>query len=355
MKDPIGPPPQFIQDAVRPLAEYLNMATLPLHIHEIVFAIGLYSFINSVVSPWLSTLLCPQTYSRLDRRTRISWDVHVVSFFQSVIICALALWVTFADEERAAMGWEERIWGYTGAVGLITSMACGYFIWDLFITAKDVSIFGQGMLAHALSATAVFSLGFRPFVNYYATVFILYELSTPFNNIHWFLDKLQLTGSTYQWINGIILISTFFGCRLVWGNINSVFVFHDMWTAYRSGKITTTPTIWPEGKAPGSLVDESDVFRFTVGRELPLWLAASYLGANIVLSGLNCFWILKMVDAIRKRFDPPFGTKGVVKGKKKVEADGVKQQEPVIMRGVDGQVRKTVEIESREIRSRRRG
>lgn len=136
------------------------MATLPLHIHEIVFAIGLYSFINSVVSPWLSTLLCPQTYSRLDRRTRISWDVHVVSFFQSVIICALALWVTFADEERAAMGWEERIWGYTGAVGLITSMACGYFIWDLFITAKDVSIFGQGMLAHALSATAVFSLGF---------------------------------------------------------------------------------------------------------------------------------------------------------------------------------------------------
>lgn len=128
-----------------------------------------------------------------------------------------------------------------------------------------------------------------------------------------------------------------------------------MWTAYRSGKITTTPTIWSEGKAPGSLVDETDVFRFTVGRELPLWLAASYLGANIVLSGLNCFWILKMVDAIRKRFDPPFGTKGVVKGKKKVEADGVKQEEPVIMRGVDGQDRKTVEIEGREVRSRRRG
>lgn len=162
MRDPFpfSPPPQFIQDAVRPLAEYLNMATLPLHIHEIVFAIALYSFINSVVSPWLSMLLCPQTYSRLDARTRISWNVHVVSLFQSVLICALALWVTFADKERANMDWEERIWGYTGAVGLITSMACGYFIWDLVVTAKRVDIFGVGMLFHAISATAVFSLGF---------------------------------------------------------------------------------------------------------------------------------------------------------------------------------------------------
>ncbi|PNS14192.1 hypothetical protein CAC42_6705 [Sphaceloma murrayae] len=357
MKDPFpfSPPPEWVQNLAQPLATRLNLPTLPLHIHEIVFAIALYTFINTVLSPWLSTLLCPKTYPHLDSRTRISWDVHVVSLFQSVIICALALWVAFKDEERKSMGWEERIWGYTGAVGLITSMACGYFIWDLAITAKRVDIFGWGMLAHAISATAVFSLGFRPFVNYYAPVFILYELSSPFNNFHWFLDKLQLTGSTYQWVNGIVLIGTFFSCRLVWGNINSIFVFGDMWTAYRSGMITTTPTIWPEGKPPGNLANENDLFRYTAGRDLPFWLAASYLGANIVLNGLNIYWMGKMIETVRKRFDPPFGTKGVVKGKKKAEMDAVKQEEPTIVRSLDEDGTKGLEIQGREVRSRRRG
>lgn len=127
-----------------------------------------------------------------------------------------------------------------------------------------------------------------------------------------------------------------------------------MWVAYKSGKITTTRDIWPEGKPPGSLVDESGVF-VSSRRELPLWLAASYLGANLILSSLNLYWSNKMIETVRKRFDPPFGTKGVVKGKKKAEADGVKKEEPLIMRGVDDHDRKTVEIEGREVRSRRRG
>jgi hypothetical protein len=40
-------------------------------------------------------------------------------------------------------------------------------------------------------------------------------------------------------------------------------------------------------------------------------LGASYLAANVVLQCLNFFWFSKMVETIRKRFAPPFGTKGV--------------------------------------------
>jgi hypothetical protein len=35
----------------------------------------------------------------------------------------------------------------------------------------------------------------HPFANYYGLNFILYEISTPFLNIHWFFDKLNMTGS----------------------------------------------------------------------------------------------------------------------------------------------------------------
>lgn len=192
-------------------------------------------------------------------------------------------------------------------------------------------------------------------MNYYAAVFVLYELSSPFNNFHWFLDKLHLTGSTYQWVNGIVLILTFFSCRLVWGNINSVFVFYDMYSAYRSGAVTTSGQIWPDNKAPGNLADEDDVFRFTVGRQLPFWLAASYMSANLVLNGLNVFWMGKMIETIRKRFDPPFGTKGVVKGKGKERADSVKREEPLLNTSIDEQGRQTMKVEGTEVRSRRRG
>lgn len=188
----------------------------------------------------------------------------------------------------------------------------------------------------------------RPFVNYYAPVFVLYELSSPFINVHWFLDKVQLTGSTYQWINGMLLIASFFCCRLLWGNLNSLFVFFDMWTAYRSGMITTSPQLWPDSKPPGHLAaDESDLFRFTPGRELPLWLAASYLSANLVLNGLNIYWMGKMVETIRKRFDPPFGTKGVVKGNKEAQLNGGKK---------DVAVSGTTSVQQgSEVRQRRRG
>lgn len=362
MKDPFPfAAPQFLQRAITPLAKWADLPTLTLHIHEIVFSILLYTVINTVVSPRLSTLLCPKTYPHLDRRTRINWDVHVVSLFQSVLICGLSFWSFAADTARKTMGWEERLWGYTGMGGFLSAMAVGYFIWDFAVTARHVHIFGWGMLAHAVAATAVFSLGFRPFVNYYAPVFLMFELSSPFNNFHWFMDKLKLTGSVYQWVNGIVLIATFFGCRLAWGTYNSTFVFSDMYTAYRKGAVTAGSPVEEHlakvlsRSSMGRIGDDWDVFRYTSGRRLPLWLWTSYLAANAVLNTLNVYWMGKMVETIRKRFDPPFGTKGVEKGKARAANGGLAKGEPSIMRGVDAEGRKSIEIEGSEVRSRRRG
>ncbi|GAM86307.1 hypothetical protein ANO11243_043190 [Dothideomycetidae sp. 11243] len=361
MRDPFPfKSPQYLQDLTTPFARYTGLTTLPLHVHEIIFSILLYTFIGVSLSPWLSTRLCPRTYPNLDRRTKVNWDVHVVSLFQSVFICALALFAIVGDPDRAVMGWQERLWGYTGFYGFMTAMACGYFIWDLFVSAYYVHIFGWGMLAHAVSATAVFSLGFRPFVNYYAAVFLLYELSSPFNNFHWFLDKLHLTGSTYQWINGIVLIFTFFSCRLVYGIFNSCVVFYDMFVALRSGSVTTDLSQYPDVVAQrllGVVADEKDFFRFTAGRPLPLWLAVSYLTSNVILNSLNVYWMGKMIETIRSRFDPPWGTKGTGKGKRepKHQIDGVKKEEPTISRSGESDGKKVFEVEGKEVRNRRRG
>ena len=66
-----------------------------------------------------------------------------------------------------------------------------YFVWDMYICAVRIKENGWQMLVHALASFAVFLFGLGPFTFYYGAVFILFELSTPFLNIHWFLDKVR--------------------------------------------------------------------------------------------------------------------------------------------------------------------
>ncbi|KAF2274680.1 DUF887-domain-containing protein [Westerdykella ornata] len=303
MRDPFPiPPPPAIAEHVQALANKAGLQVLHLHFHEVVFAFLLYHVTYKYISPVISRIFFPQIYTSFNARTKLNWDVHVVSFVQSTLINILALYVMWQDKERAGMDWRGKVLGYTGGSGLIQGMATGYFVWDLVITVQHLEIFGVGMLAHAISALFVFSLGFRPFVNYYAPVFILYELSSPFLNIHWFCDKLNLTGGRFQLVNGIMLLLTFFSARLVYGTYQSVRVFSDIYQTIRHNSVLTDPEV-------GKAAPLDDVMQFAGERAIPLWLPLCYLASNLTLNGLNWFWFEKMIATLRKRFDPPFGTR----------------------------------------------
>lgn len=146
----------------------------------------------------------------------------------------------------------------------------------------------------------------RPFVNYYASTFILYELSTIPLNFHWFFDKLDMTGSRGQLYNGIALLFTFFGCRLFWGTWQSLRVYKDLWSAFRH-----TP-------AAAALADQNGapnhdlIMTFAGDRPIPLWLPLTYLASNVLLNALNWHWFGKMIATLRKRFEKPAEEKSAV-------------------------------------------
>lgn len=56
------------------------------------------------------------------------------------------------------------------------------------------------------------------------------------------------------------------------------------------------------GLAESAAHDE--IMKYTTEEVLPLWLAVTYLGSNLVLNALNFYWFAKMIDALRKRFVP---------------------------------------------------
>lgn len=116
-------------------------------------------------------------------------------------------------------------------------------------------------------------------------------------NFHWFFDKLNLTGSNYQLYNGLLLIATFFGCRVVWGPIQSFAVFHDVYVAWQSPFSSLVSS---------SSSSSSEEFEpLTTTNTLPVWLGLTYLGSNTILNLLNYYWFGKMIEAVRKRFIKP--------------------------------------------------
>ena len=145
----------------------------------------------------------------------------------------------------------------------------------------------------------------RPFGNYYGLSFILYELSTPFLNIHWFCDKLNLTGSNIQLYNGIVLLVTFFACRILWGTYQSILIYSDIYTALTTSPSSPLASTIYEGKCGGNSTSFSTGVPSDCGfGDLPMWLVSVYLVGNTALSLLNFYWFGQMVKAVRKRFVP---------------------------------------------------
>jgi hypothetical protein len=160
MRDPLALPPAATLPLLRPFAQRCGLLTLPFHAHEITGSFLFYTFIFLLISPILSVRLFDDRYSRLPRKTQLAWHVKVVSTIQSTFICILALYIIFVDQDRQKLGWEGRLWGYSGASGMVQAFAAGYFIWDVFVSIRHIGVLGPGSLTHAISALLITFMGF---------------------------------------------------------------------------------------------------------------------------------------------------------------------------------------------------
>ncbi|KAL8704315.1 MAG: hypothetical protein Q9201_002537 [Fulgogasparrea decipioides] len=190
----------------------------------------------------------------------------------------------------------------------------------------------------------------RPFVNYYGPTFILYELSSPFLNFHWFFDKLHMTGSRPQWYNGILLLASFFLCRLLWGTYQSLRVYQDCWAALHVSTTNTSDVLLGKGGDELGSVPTGipDLMQYHPQLEdIPTWLALTYLGSNVVLNTLNFYWFGKMIETVKKRFRTPPKAKDEKEEKKEdlVVVEGVELDAGVVEgeEGMDGMNKEKVE------------
>ena len=160
MRDPFPAPPTALAAAADAyLARPLHLTTLPAHVHEILFAFGLYEGVR-FASHKLAPRLLPGAFAALPRRTRQNWDLKTVSLVQALVICALALRVLATDDGIDRASWQGRVFGYSGATGFVQAMAAGYFAWDIYVSVVCFDILGPGSLLHGVAAFVVSLIGF---------------------------------------------------------------------------------------------------------------------------------------------------------------------------------------------------
>ncbi|CAN6671174.1 hypothetical protein TRVA0_044S00562 [Trichomonascus vanleenenianus] len=257
--------PWFAEE-ISSLSLSMGFQALPSHAHEIVASFLFYQAVF-MLSRVLSPVFC-SSYSQLNGRTKVNFDIHVVSMVQCLLILALCV-PLFGDEMLSA----DRVNGYTPYTGFVVAMAAGYFVWDSLVCAYYYKLFGPGFLVHGLASLFVFIQGMRPYIMYYTPIFLLFEASTPFVNIHWFASHLP-KGTIPDWLyvlNGVLLIVTFFFVRVLWGFYHAYFV-------------------------------ACDILSLRARQSHPLWLPIATLTANISLDTLNLFWLYKMVSLVVRRF-----------------------------------------------------
>ncbi|KAJ6525724.1 DUF887-domain-containing protein [Mycena capillaripes] len=234
------------------------------HLPLFLASFAVFNLVHLVAVPLLGRVFFPSQWTRMGARNRNNWAVHICSQIHAAVILPLALRCLALPELDA-----DRVFGWHERSGTVQAFAAGYFLWDsldAIFNFEDI-----GFVLHGLACFAIYLLSFQPFLAYYASRCLLWEASTFFLNIHWALDKTNRTGSTFQLVNGIFLISTFFFVRLMYGGYTSYQFFQSLYNHRQ--EISTTA------------------------------LALISVG-NVLLQGLNWFWLVKMLTALRKRFAP---------------------------------------------------
>lgn len=240
------------------------------HWHEIAFMTAFYCILQKLSPPFCKKYV-GNSYTSLNERVRLNFDIHVVSMVQCVIsLGTLAPMWNHEYFQNRAIDPVNSIHSYYPYGGFVGSCAVGYFIWDVYVCTRYFKSFGVGFLLHGLAALYVFSCTLKPFCMPWIAGFLLFEASTPFVNINWFASRLPagVISEKVVLINGVLLLISFFVVRILWGFYAVGLVAIDM---YRSRHVAHP------------------------------FFSIMTLVLNFTLDVLNVFWFYKMVMIAKKK------------------------------------------------------
>ncbi|CCF55983.1 hypothetical protein KAFR_0A05480 [Kazachstania africana CBS 2517] len=219
------PQPVFFKTTLIPLLEtngFVESRSILNNLHSILY-IALFYQTAFLFSIWF--LFPPHVNRKFkdekdDEKKRhnlvIQSGIHFISFLQTVVVLYLSIGI-LKQREMLSIRYpssEERIFGENRDTQTVCLFALGYFIWDICISAVYSTL---PFVLHGVVSTIVYFIGLKPYLQYYAPVFLIFEISNPFLNFRWFGLKYVPNWDKTLLFNNLILMITFFLGRIAWG------------------------------------------------------------------------------------------------------------------------------------------
>ncbi|KAH8811665.1 putative polyketide synthase [Xylogone sp. PMI_703] len=282
------PPWAPLREVFQPIANFLSLSALPLHIHHILLMAIFYYIAYRYVLRYISSRLFPRRYPKLSGRLKLDWDLCAVSITQSVINSTIAIVLLLTNDPQNDMTWQERIWGYQKSTGLALGLCTGYFLFHLFETVIHAKIQGTIFVYHAIACLLLTGIGFRPLALCYTPVFLMMEVPNIFLNIQKFLDKNNLYDSQIRTLNRYALITTYLLFRTIPGAYYQILISRDFLRAIREvdPKIPASYLLTP----PTSRITSADSAMLYSVPPVPVLLAAVQVIALTALNGQGLYW-----------------------------------------------------------------
>ena len=126
-----------------------------------------------------------KTYKNMNQGSRIQFNNRVVSTIHSVLAFVHSLTSIYTNKIQPY----SKITDISDYAMYSMEFSTGYFLWDLFASLEEQD---TSYLLHAIACLGVFSTGcIDPSITMFIIPFLMYECSTPFINIRWFLLKFK--------------------------------------------------------------------------------------------------------------------------------------------------------------------
>lgn len=165
--------------------------------------------------------------------------------------------------------YNDRITGTTPLSRTTMLISAGFFGHDLIMCLKRFASEGPLYTFHAAVCHAAYTFAIHTgFLHYHGAAFLMWELSTPFVHLRWFMHKMKLDHTQGYLVNGFLMIAAFFFARIVWG--------------YYAGYLLVMDVVGERYKVPAS--------------PFPVWGTVAYCLVAIAMNSLNSFWFWKMAD-----------------------------------------------------------
>ncbi|POY72708.1 hypothetical protein BMF94_4538 [Rhodotorula taiwanensis] len=308
----------------RPLGDRLGFTALPQVAH-----LAVSSCIVSFGLQKLSAAVSPRVFGKYYPTNRVKkddWDLHMVCPFPASRAKHSTTALLTVGRTYTQVGWAyafvaapiaiyllrhpspaltaDPLYGVALPEQRLSAIAIGYFIWDAFVTARHIGTQGIGFFLHGAVCLTAFLFTLRPFVLWCGPSFLV------FLNAHWLFDKLHMTGSIGQMVNGLFLVLSYIVVRLGFGTFNS----------YKLIKLLVP-------SASNSSLNALRVREVGAIR----WM---YLALNIMANSLNFYWFRLMLLALKKRFVPSPNSRQAEKTRgKPIPVDGKIQNQDQRVKG----------------------